>query len=56
MVTCELYGITACFKSFRKYVERALVIFEENLEKWQQGERDLVNLIDHGTWLLNGTI
>jgi phosphoglycerate dehydrogenase-like enzyme len=29
-----------------KYVERALDIFEENLDKWQQGERDLVNLID----------
>ena len=24
-----------------KYVERALVIFEENLEKWLTGERDL---------------
>ncbi|WP_186673621.1 D-2-hydroxyacid dehydrogenase [Sporosarcina sp. BP05] len=29
-----------------KYVERALVIFEENLGKWQQGKRDLLNLID----------
>lgn len=29
-----------------KYVERALVIFGENLDKWQQGERDLLNLID----------
>jgi len=29
-----------------KYVERALTIFEENLGKWQQGERDLLNLID----------
>lgn len=29
-----------------KYVERALVIFEGNLDKWQQGDKDLVNLID----------
>lgn len=29
-----------------KYVERALVIFEENLEKWLRDERDLVNLIN----------
>ncbi|MER2089456.1 MAG: D-2-hydroxyacid dehydrogenase [Sporosarcina sp.] len=29
-----------------KYIERALVIFEENLEKWQQGDRSLANLID----------
>jgi len=29
-----------------KYVERALTIFEQNLGKWQKGERDLLNLID----------
>lgn len=29
-----------------KYIERALVIFEENLEKWLQGERDLVNIVN----------
>lgn len=29
-----------------KYVERALVIFNENMEKWLKGDRDLVNLID----------
>ncbi|MFJ7936641.1 D-2-hydroxyacid dehydrogenase [Sporosarcina sp. NPDC096371] len=29
-----------------KYVERALVIFEENLEKWLQGDRNLRNVID----------
>jgi phosphoglycerate dehydrogenase-like enzyme len=28
------------------YVERALVIFDENLEKWLQGERNLINPID----------
>ncbi len=28
------------------YVERALIIFEENLEKWLQGDRNLRNLID----------
>ena len=31
-----------------KYVDRALVIVEENLEKWLKGERDLRNLIDLG--------
>ncbi|HJF34110.1 MAG TPA: D-2-hydroxyacid dehydrogenase [Sporosarcina psychrophila] len=29
-----------------KYVERALVIFEENLEKWLKGEQNLVNSIN----------
>lgn len=29
-----------------KYVDRALVIVEENLEKWLKGERNLRNLID----------
>lgn len=48
----ELWGLTNCTVSPHvsslsgKYVERALVIFEENLGKWQQGERDLLNLID----------
>jgi phosphoglycerate dehydrogenase-like enzyme len=48
----ELWLLTNCtvsphVSSFSgKYVERALVIFEENLGKWQQGERDLLNLID----------
>ena len=48
----ELWALANCTVSPHvsslsgKYVERALVIFEENLEKWQQGERDLLNLID----------
>ncbi|MFC5603731.1 D-2-hydroxyacid dehydrogenase [Sporosarcina koreensis] len=29
-----------------KYIERALEFFTENLEKWQNGDKDLVNLID----------
>ena len=29
-----------------KYIERALEYFTENLEKWQKGDTDLVNLID----------
>ena len=29
-----------------KYIERALEFFTENLEKWQNGNTDLVNLID----------
>ena len=29
-----------------KYIERALEYFTENLEKWQKGNTDLVNLID----------
>lgn len=29
-----------------KYIERALEYFTENLEKWQNGDKDLVNLID----------
>ncbi|MBO0587900.1 D-2-hydroxyacid dehydrogenase [Sporosarcina sp. E16_8] len=48
----ELWGLANCTVSPHvsslsgKYVERALVIFEENLGKWQRGERDLLNLID----------
>jgi len=29
-----------------KYVDRALVIVEENLEKWLKGERNLRNIIN----------
>lgn len=29
-----------------KYIERALEFFTENLEKWQNGDKDLINLID----------
>ena len=29
-----------------KYVERALVVFHENLEKWLKGDTDLNNLVD----------
>lgn len=29
-----------------KYIERALEFFTENLEKWQTGDRKLINLID----------
>lgn len=29
-----------------KYVDRALVIFHENLEKWVKGDSDFINLID----------
>ncbi|MCM3711336.1 D-2-hydroxyacid dehydrogenase [Sporosarcina luteola] len=29
-----------------KYIERALEFFTENLEKWQKGDRNLINLID----------
>ncbi|KAA0942164.1 D-2-hydroxyacid dehydrogenase [Sporosarcina sp. ANT_H38] len=48
----ELWSMSNCTVSPHvsslsgKYVERALVIFEENLDKWQQGDMDLVNLID----------
>lgn len=48
----ELWGLPNCTVSPHvsslsgKYVERALVIFEENLEKWLRNERNLVNLID----------
>ncbi|WP_203249323.1 MULTISPECIES: D-2-hydroxyacid dehydrogenase [Sporosarcina] len=48
----ELWSLSNCTVSPHvsslsgKYVDRALVVIEENLEKWLSGERDLRNLID----------
>jgi phosphoglycerate dehydrogenase-like enzyme len=51
-VANELWTLSNCTVSPHvsslsgKYIERALVIFEENLEKWLKGEQNLVNSIN----------